>query len=148
MGYSASSVQEDLITLPRDKVQEIWEGLRQAEEVGGIGHISWCDTIASGRYPETMEGVVQILSDYGFNVDLDNEGNVDLYSWGGDKLGSRIQNSFNHLLYIFRLNGLQLFSECNTFVIFYFDFRNHFYFCSIGQVLILMNRVIVFTFSS
>ena len=93
MGYSASSVQEDLITLPRDKVQEIWEGLRQAEEVGGIGHISWCDTIASGRYPETMEGVVQILSDYGFNVDLDNEGNVDLYSWGGDKLGS----SWNHI---------------------------------------------------
>ena len=94
MGYSAQKIHGDSILIPMRKAVEFTELLRKAQ--AQYGHISWCDTVEKyesrfdNKYPHIVEA---IMGDYGFLVSWDDSaGDVVLYSWGGDKIGSSWDN--------------------------------------------------------
>lgn len=91
MGYSAEVIDNrpagPLAVIPKDRVELVWDALLPAESA--IGHISWCDELV--KYEgSTAEKVVQVLSDFGFDggVELNEDGDIVIDSWGGSKIGS------------------------------------------------------------
>ncbi len=94
MGYSAEVIDNrpagPLALIPKARVSLVWDALVAAEKgEGSFGHISWCNELE--KYEgTTAEKVVEVLSDFGFDggVFLDEDGDIVIDSWGGDKLGS------------------------------------------------------------
>ena len=96
MGYSAEVIDNrpagPLAVIPKDRVELVWKGLEEAEDDNGTpgyhGHISWCDELVK-YVGSTAEKVVEVLSDFGFDggVMLDEDGDIVISYWGGDKLG-------------------------------------------------------------
>lgn len=91
MGYYANAERGERIFLPPETHDKIWtEALPKCEAVLG-DHISWCSPLSD--YEATgapvAERIRQVLNDYGFDpVIVDDDGNVVIHGWGGDKLGS------------------------------------------------------------
>lgn len=106
MGYSASHIDThldhdnpdfdwegvDWEVMKAERIDAVWAALEHAEVDAGIGHISWVNSALVDerpKYATTAEAVASVLRQYGFeDTEADDDGNVRLGYWGGDKLGS------------------------------------------------------------
>ena len=89
MGYSASSIQiSDAIVLPAARFGELLDTAIAETKADKYmsGRWSWTDQLDT--YSRDAEGIAKLFEDYGFLCDIDENGDVRLESWGGDKLGS------------------------------------------------------------
>lgn len=89
MGYRAIGLETPTITINKKSAQDFITAIQRVEDE--IGHISWCDL--SGIYLQRngnnfAEAVALMMDHFGFCVDRDDEGNIYLIGWGGDKIGS------------------------------------------------------------
>lgn len=89
MGYYINVERGEEMILPKETHEKIWaEGLPKCEAVLG-DHISWCSPLAEYTQESTAERIREVLSDYGFDpVRIDDDGNIVIGGWGGDKIGS------------------------------------------------------------
>lgn len=102
MGYSAQSIQTQPLTIKREDIHTFDLLLDRVEAETGIGgHISWCGDMKAVRTRNafhTTKTVMEVLRDYGFeDVEEQDNGDIVIGCWGGDKIGSSWDPMWNAL---------------------------------------------------
>lgn len=100
MGYSATLLAGETIVLPAHRHEEIWKDLYKVQENLGT-HISWCSPLPEYELREgsATKRIIEVLTDYGFDpVKVDENGNIAIEGWGGDKLGSCWEGMWEHII--------------------------------------------------
>jgi len=102
MGYSATSIHTETITIKSEDVKAFDERLDKTESDSNIGgHISWCDpmdVIRERHAGDSTKVVVEVLEHYGFEgVAVTETGDITIGYWGGDKIGCSWDPMWNAL---------------------------------------------------
>ena len=89
MGYRAIGLETPTIVIKTKDAEDIIRAIQSVEETHG--HISWCglaDEYLKNNGHDYVQAFSVMMEHFGFLVEEDEDRNIHLIGWGGDKIGS------------------------------------------------------------